>query len=97
MQVTLVDYFDVWGNGEEGFTVNKVHRSTVDVSRSVLRSNLTLKRFVRDYLNLNCEPTDIEIDGDDLIIEFTYMPDNVDDPDYGFPLCRIESESPLPR
>ena len=81
----LVDYFDVWGNPEDGFEVNNLARLDI-----ITISDDSTDREIFDYLknsvgyfNPNVKFRDVEIWNDGDMIEFSNA-------ETGEPLCRLE-------
>lgn len=84
---TLINYFDVWGNDEDGYTVNDCMVSgTIKLPDNASDSEIitTLKEYgaLGEFAN---EDT-IEITGDDLMIELCKRGN-------GYPLYSLRRES----
>lgn len=81
----LVDYYDVWGNADDGWEVNNVSRED-EITISDDASDEEIFEYLRDtvkYFNKSLKFEDVYVTGDDDIIEFEASAD-------GMPICRLE-------
>lgn len=82
---TLIDYFDVWGNAEEGWEVNNLQSITqIEVSEDATDLEIIKKLIDIDYLQDSArELVEISNQGDEHFLEFF-------EKESGRPLCRLE-------
>ena len=81
----LVDYYDVWGNADDGWEVNNVSRED-EITISDDASDKEIFEYLRDtvkYFNKSLKFEDVDVTGDGDIIEFEASAD-------GMPICRLE-------
>lgn len=81
----LVDYYDVWGNADDGWEVNNVSRED-EITISDDASDKEIFEYLRDtvkYFNKSLKFEDVYVTGDGDIIEFEASAD-------GMPICRLE-------
>jgi len=82
---TLVDYFDVWGNEEDGWEVNNLSTEFDDLYIDPESTDEEIVAFLKDigYFNRDVQVSDLEIWDDGDIIEFFKADD-------GMPICRLQ-------
>ena len=80
---TLVDYIDVWGNSEDGYTVNDAMRyeNYVDISENSSENDIIQALVNKGYLLAN-------VKYDIIASDENYMEIWVDD----YPICALTSE-----
>lgn len=81
----LVDYYDVWGNADDGWEVNNVSRED-EITISDDASDKEIFEYLRDivkYFNKSLKFEDVYVTSDGDIIEFEASAD-------GMPICRLE-------
>lgn len=82
----LIDYFDVWGNEEDGWDVNNLTKIDLDISLSENYTHAEVIDILKEkgYLTLSASLENIEIvDNYENFIEFFVKSD-------GQPFCRLE-------
>ena len=79
---TLIDYNDVWGNEEDGYTVNDVVRyeNYLDIAENASEEDIIKALVEKGYL---LENTEYDIYGDDILVEI-YSND--------YPICALIKE-----
>ena len=86
----LIDYFDVWFNEEEGYTVNNQCVAIEGITIAENASNKNIFDYLKDivgYLGPKAKYEDFHFDGDDMFIEISTEKDG-----YILPICRLEKE-----
>lgn len=84
----LIDYFDVWGNEEDGYWVNNQTEVLDDIMMTADVTNEEIFNFLKDavgYFGPDAKFENMNFDGDDEYIEIC------SEQEWGkYPLCRLE-------
>lgn len=82
---TLIDYFDVWGNAEDGWEVNNQSVEFDDIYIDPSTTDEELVDYLKSigYLAKHVKTSDLEIYDDGDMIEFFKADD-------GMPICRLQ-------
>lgn len=86
----LIDYFDVWFNEEEGYTVNDQCPVLEGITLTEDATNEDIFKYLKDIVGFfgpEAEFDKLSFDGDDFFIEISSEVDG-----YTLPLCRLERE-----
>lgn len=82
VKVELVDYYDVWGNAEDGYEVNNISREDTFELENLEDETIIEKLKEIHYLNENATPENITVD--DCYPYMEILESN------GYPLGRLE-------
>lgn len=82
IKVELVDYYDVWGNAEDGYEVNNISRDGTFELENLEDETIIEKLKEIHYLNENATPENITVD--DYYPYMEILESN------GYPLGRLE-------
>jgi hypothetical protein len=82
----LVDYFDVWGNEEDGYEVNNLSRLDIYIyiTDEATKEDIIKELIVCDYLKPNASLENIEVEWNDEFFIELFQKDNM------YPICRLE-------
>lgn len=84
----LIDYFDVWGNAEDGYEVNNQSIEFEDLIITDDATDQDIFNYLKDvigYFGPEAKFEDMSFDGDDMFIEISTTHNGA-----WYPLCRLE-------
>jgi hypothetical protein len=83
----LVDYFDVWGNEEDGFQVNNAMVIGRGIDEKVVKNKRSIMKYLKDtgFLKTDARGRDIIVTGYDEFIEVVENKNH-------YPLCCFQVE-----
>lgn len=90
MKYVVIDYYDVWYNDEEGYSVNDIAKTDIEIEITDNDTDIDIlhKLVNADYFDVSTlYDTDIQVIWyDDYFIEIFHVDDNGE----LYPLCRLE-------
>ena len=82
----LIDYYDVWGNEDNGWEVNNLCDVTETYGTITISDDACDEEIIDFLIQINYLAPEVkknfEVSGDDMMIEISL--------DNGYPLCRLE-------
>ena len=87
MKYKLIDYYDVWGNKEDGYEVNGLCTCVTCIEITDNATDADIINYLKsiNYLSEKATTDTVELSGDDFYIELT-------EKETGLPLGRLERE-----